>query len=99
MNLVGEAAPLRRDVDLAADDGLDPLRLAGPVKVHRAVHNSVVRDGAGGLAQFFYDFRQVPDAARAVQKAVLRMDMQVDEGHGAPPFSLIAASPGGPAGP
>ncbi len=86
MDLVGQAAALCRDVDLAADDGLNPLRLAGPVEIHRAVHDPVVRDGTGGLPHFFYDFRQVPDAARAVQKAVLRMDMQMNEGHGPSPF-------------
>ena len=103
MDLVGQAAALCRDVDLAADDGLNPLRLAGPVEIHRAVHDPVVRDGTGGLPHFFYDFRQVPDTARAVQKAVLRMNMQMNKGHGPSPFSIaclivLPVLPGGPAG-
>ncbi len=75
MDLVEPAPALGSDVHLAADDGLDVLRLAGPVKVHRAVHDAVVRDGAGRLAHALHDTGQVPDAAGAVQQAVLRMDM------------------------
>ena len=67
MNLIGEAAALRCDIDLTANNGLYALRLAGPVKVHRAVHYPVVRDGAGILPHFLHNFRQVPDAARTVQ--------------------------------
>ena len=76
-------------IDLAADDGLDALRLAGPVKVDDAVHNTVVRDGTGGLAHRLHHPRQLLDHAEAVQQAELRMHMQMGEGHRPPPvFSL-----------
>ena len=44
-------------------------------ETHGAVHDAVVRDGAGRLAHALHDTGQVPDAAGAVQQAVLRMDM------------------------
>ena len=75
MDLVEAGPALRGHVDLAADDGLDALHLAGPVKVDGAVHDAVVRDGTGGLAHVFHDLRQVLDTAGAVQQAVLRMHM------------------------
>ena len=40
-----------RHVDLAADDRLDPVFFAGPVKVHRAVHHAMVGDGHRLLPQ------------------------------------------------
>ena len=33
-----------------------PSGLTGPVEVDGSVHNAVVRDRHGGLAQFFYPF-------------------------------------------
>ena len=86
VNLIREAAALCRNVDFTATNGLDALRLTGPVKVHRTVHDPVVRNGASSLAQLLDNFRQVPDAARTVQEAVLCMDMQMNEGHGPSPF-------------
>ena len=62
-------------VDLAPDDGLDPRRLAGLVEVDHAVHHAVVGDGHRALPQVLHPLHQPPDAARAVQKAILRMDM------------------------
>ncbi|MPN04411.1 hypothetical protein SDC9_151649 [bioreactor metagenome] len=64
-----------RDIDLAADDGLDARVLAGAVKVDHTVHDPVVRDGAGGLAHLLQDSRQLLNAARAVQQAELRMNV------------------------
>ncbi len=82
-----------RDVHLAADDGLDALPLAGPVEVDGAVHDPVVRDGHGGLAQLPDPAGQPVDPAKAVQQAVLRMDMEVDKRHrGDLSFSLLGAS-------
>ena len=75
VDLVEPGAALGRHVDLAADDGLDALRLAGPVEVNDAVHNAMVRDGAGGLPHGLHHAGQVLDAAGAVQEAVFRMDM------------------------
>ena len=67
VDLVEPGPALGGDVHLAADDRLDPLRLAGAVKVHGTVHDAVVRDSAGGLAHGLHDAGQVPDAAGAVQ--------------------------------
>ena len=75
VDLLKPGASLWGDVDLAADDGLDALRLTSPVKVNDAVHDAVVRDGAGGLPQVLHDPGQVLDAAGTVQQAVFRMDM------------------------
>ena len=73
--LVKPGPARRRHIYLAADDGLDPLGLAGPVKVNRAVHHAMVGDGAGSLAHVLYHLREIPDPACAVQKAVFRMNM------------------------
>ena len=70
---------------LAADDRMDALGLAGPIEVDGAVHNAVVRDGHSRLPQLLYQLRQVPDAAGAVQQAVLRVDVQMGKGHITPP--------------
>ena len=89
VDLVKPGAALGGDINLAADNGLDPLRLTGPVKVNGAVHNPVVSDGTGGLPHGLYDPGQVPDTARAIQKAVLRMNMQMDKGHITPPQNMF----------
>ena len=75
VDLIEPGAALRGHIDLAADDGLDALRLAGPVKVDDAVHNTVVRDGACSLAHGLHHPRQLLDLAEAVQQAELRMHM------------------------
>ena len=76
-------------VDLAADDGLDPLRLAGLVEVHHAVHHPVVGDGHGRLAQLLHPLYQQGNAAGPVQQGELGMHMQMDKGHGgASSFSI-----------
>ena len=75
-------------IDLTADDGLDPLRLAGPVKVDDAVHVAVVGNGDGGLAQLLDPLGQLRDAAGPVQEGVFGVDVQVGEGHGGTSFFL-----------
>ena len=80
MDLLKAGAAGRRHIHLTADDGLDPLRLAGPVEVNGAVHTAVVRDGHSGLAQLLDTLGQALDAAGAVQQAVLCMDMEVYKG-------------------
>ena len=62
-------------VDLTADNGLDPLRLTGLVKVHGSIHDAVVGDGDRILPQLFHPLYQPGDAAAAVQEAELSMDM------------------------
>ena len=68
-------------IDLAADDGLDSLRLARLVEVHHAVHDAVVGDGHGALAQLLHPLDQQGNAAGPVQQGIFGMDMQVDKGH------------------
>ena len=80
VNLV--KAGTRGHVDLAADDGLHPGSLRRLVEVDHAVHDAVIRDRNGVLAQLLDPVHQPPDPARAVQQAVFRMQMQMDEGHG-----------------
>ena len=53
-------------IDLAADDGLDALRLTGLVEVHRPVHDPVVGDGHGVLSQLLDPLDQGGDTAAAV---------------------------------
>ena len=65
--------PASGNVDLAADDGLDPGGLGGLVKIDTAVHDAVVGDGDGGLAQLLHPVHQVIDAAGPVQQAILTM--------------------------
>ena len=71
----------RGHIDLAPDNRLHALGLAGAVEIHRAVHHPVVRDGHGGLPQLLDVLRQPLNPARAVQQAEFGMDMQVDKGH------------------
>ena len=85
--LLVEPCPTRH-IYLAPDDGMDALRLAGAVKVHCAVHDAVVGDGAGRLPQFLYQLRQVPYPARTVQQTVFRMYVQMHKSHTCSPLLL-----------
>ena len=53
-------------IHFAADDGLDPCRLGGLVEVNAAVHDSVVRNGHGSLAQLLDPVHHGIDAAGTV---------------------------------
>ena len=65
MNAVGHAPA--GDVDLAADDGLDPGGFGGFIKVNTAVHHAVVGDGNSRLPQLLDPIHDAVNAARAVQ--------------------------------
>ena len=67
------------NIDLAADDGLHPRRLGGLVEGDGPVHDPVVRDGDGLLAQLLEALHQPFDAAGAVQQAVFTVYVQVNE--------------------
>ncbi|KAF5035124.1 hypothetical protein DSECCO2_588920 [anaerobic digester metagenome] len=74
----------RGDVDLAADDGLEPRLLGVVVKNERAVEVAVVGDGRGGRAEGGGGLDEVADADGPVEEAVFGVAVQVDEiGHGA----------------
>ena len=67
------------DVDLAADDGLDARPFRRLVELHRAEHVPVVGERHCGLSELSGALHQIVDARGAVQKAVLGVQMQVDE--------------------
>ena len=71
----------RRDIDLAADDRLDPGGLRGLVEINDAVHHAVIRQGDGLLPKLLDTGHHVLDAARAVKQAVFRVDVQMDKSH------------------
>ena len=84
------------DIDLAADDGLDALGLARAVKVDRAVHHAVVRDGDRRLPQLADALGKPLDAAGAVKQAVFRMNVQMGERHDGFPLFTLSLCPQAP---
>ena len=72
----------RRDIDLAADDGLHAGLGGGLVKRNGRVHVAVVGDGNGGHPQGGGFFHQITGADRSIEQGKLRVAMQVDERHG-----------------
>ena len=78
---VGAPASLRRYIDFTADDRLDSLGLGRLIKIHRAVHHSMIGNGNRGLSQLLNTLYQSWNTAGAVQEGKFRMNMQVDKGH------------------
>ena len=77
-------------IDLAADDGADALLFALLVEIDDAVHDTVIGDGDGGLAQGLGALDQPLDAAGAIEEAVFAVDVQMDKiGHGVPPWRKL----------
>ena len=68
-----------RQVRFAAEDGLDSPGLSLLIKLDRTEHIAVVRDGDRRHAEFFDLPDQRRNLIRAVQQAVLRMQVKVDE--------------------
>ena len=68
---------MRRKVHLAADDRMNAPGFAGAVKVDHAVHDAVVGQRTGSLAQRGDAVHKALDPARAVQQTVFTMHMQV----------------------
>src|SRR6266511_1568070 len=73
-------APVVRDVDLAADDGLDAGSLRGLEELHCTRHRAVVGERDGRHLELSGPLRQLRNAAGAVEDRVLGVDVQVDEG-------------------
>ena len=67
------------DIELAADDGLDPGLFGLDVEFQGAEHGAVVGDGHGAHPVFLALGQQVADPDGAVEQAVLGVDMEVDE--------------------
>src|SRR5258707_7186820 len=72
------AAP-GRDVDLAAQDGLDAPVDRRVVEGHGSEHVAVVGDGERLHAELAHLVDELVDVARAVEEAVLGVEMKVDE--------------------
>ena len=66
-------------IDLAAQDGLDPLGHTFFIEIHSAIHDAVVRDGQRRLPHVLHMGHQLLDAASAVEETVLCMHMQMDK--------------------
>jgi hypothetical protein len=73
-----EAGALR-EVELAADQGLDPLALGDRIELYGAKQVAVIGEGQGRHPELPRPVHQPVDPAAAVQKAVVRVDMEVDE--------------------
>ena len=81
--LVGAAVFLEaggfNEVEFAADDRLDALGLGGVVELDRTVKIAVVGEREGLHPQLRRAIHQPVDPARAVEEAVVGMDVEVDE--------------------
>ena len=81
-------------VHFAPDHRMHARILAGGVKIHHAIEHAMVGDGAGVHAQLLNQRGQLFDAARAVQQAVLGMQMQMRKRHGdTSPFFIFRIIP------
>ena len=69
----------RRDIDLAADDGLDAFLPRRLVEIHRAVKHAVIGDGDAGELQVVGLLHQLVEAAGRVEQAVLSVEMEMDK--------------------
>ena len=74
--------PVAAHIGLAADDGLQPCILHGGIEVDDAIHHAMVGNGAAVHAQRLHALNQPGNAARAVQQAVFRVQMQMRKAHG-----------------
>ena len=75
VDLLEPGTPPGSHVDLTADDGLNPSRLAGSVEVDHPVHAAVVGDGHRLLAHLLHPLHQLLDTAGAVQQRKFRMQV------------------------
>ena len=75
------------EVDLAADDRLDPRLPRGLVELDRAVHHAVVGEPERGLPERGRALHEAVDLRGPVEQRVLGVDVQVGaggRGHGGP---------------
>jgi len=73
-----EARP-RCDVDLAADDRLDPGTGGLEVELHGAEHVAMIGDGQRRHPTLLGALHQIADLDGAIEKAVLAVEMQMYE--------------------
>src|SRR6266849_3774839 len=69
----------RRDIDFAADDGLDAMAHRLAVKFHGAEHVAVIGHRDRRLLQRLDALKQFIDLVRAVEEAVFGMTVKVNE--------------------
>ena len=79
----------RCQIDLTADDRVNPLRLCLLIESDRTIHDTVIGDGNRIHPKFLCASDQLLDTARAVQQTVFRMHMQMSKGHSVPPFLSV----------
>ena len=65
----------RSHIGLHADDGLDALLLAGTIKINDSIHYAMVGDSERGLPHCFCARNQIRNACRAVEQAILGMNV------------------------
>ena len=71
----------RRDIYLAADDGLYPRRAARLIKRNGAVHDAVVGYGERGLPELLCACNERLDAALTVEQRIFGMNMKMNKAH------------------
>ena len=77
------------DINLTANDGLDPGGFGGFVKINTAVHHAMVCNGNGVLPQLLYPVHHPVNPAGTVQETVFCMHVQMNKTH---TFSSDASS-------
>ena len=90
MNLIKVCSA--RNIDLAADNGLDPGFFCCAVKINRAIHDAMVGQGNGVLTEFLHPVHHRADATGSVKQAVFAVNMQTHKGHGVFSSQLSSAS-------
>jgi len=73
-----QAAP-GRDIQFTADDRFDVVGERLFVEINRAEHRAVVGDGDRRHGEFFGFFKEFVQTDHSVEKAVLCMNMEMDE--------------------
>lgn len=67
------------NIDFAADNGLDPVALAGRIEVGSAVEIAMISYGSRGHSEIHGAGAQVVEANSSVEQAIFRMAMQMNE--------------------
>ena len=86
-------ARVRRNIDLTAEDRLDPRLLRRAVEVNDTVHDAVIRDGGAVHAKLLDSCNIFFYLVGTVQQRVFRVDMQMYKCHVIPHFSRSRKAP------
>ena len=68
-------------IDLTADDRIDPRLLRRLIKIDRAVHHAMIRDGGTVHSQLLHIFHIFFDLIGTVQETELRVDVEMRKCH------------------